>query len=64
MFPGAGEELELELIQPHMAQKPVLQGEVGRAASPPLHGKCAASRLLDSQLWKLEAARRGRRTTS
>ena len=24
-------ELELELIQPHMAQKPVLQGEVGCA---------------------------------
>ena len=24
-------ELELELIQPHMAQKPVLRGEVGRA---------------------------------
>ena len=23
------EELELELIQPHMAQKPVLRGEVG-----------------------------------
>jgi len=22
-------ELELELIQPHMAQKPVLRGEVG-----------------------------------
>ena len=25
------EELELELIQPHMAQKPVLRGEVGCA---------------------------------
>ena len=24
-------ELELELIQPHMAQKPVLRGEVGCA---------------------------------
>ena len=24
-------ELELELIQPHMAQKPVLRGEVGRS---------------------------------
>ena len=26
-------ELELELIQPHMAQKPVLRGEVGCAPS-------------------------------
>ena len=26
-----GAELELELIQPHMAQKPVLRGEVGCA---------------------------------
>jgi len=26
---GAAEELELELIQPHMAQKPMLRGEVG-----------------------------------
>ena len=29
-FPNAGGELELELIQSHMAQKPVLRGEVGR----------------------------------
>ena len=30
-FDGAAsvDELELELIQPHMAQKPVLRGEVG-----------------------------------
>ena len=44
-------ELELELIQPHMAQKPVLRGEVGCACvarevsveSPgPLNGKSLA----------------------
>ena len=29
--PGRVWELELELIQPHMAQKPVLRGEVGCA---------------------------------
>ena len=28
---SAGKELELELIQSHMAQKPVLKGEVGCA---------------------------------
>ena len=29
--PVHGGKLELELIQPHMAQKPVLRGEVGCA---------------------------------
>ena len=29
---GENIELELELIQPHMAQKPVLRGEVGARA--------------------------------
>ena len=30
--PGPWAELELEIIQPHMAQQPVLRGEVGACA--------------------------------
>jgi len=39
-----------------------LAGDLGRKEKKSYLGDLA--RLLDSQLWKLEAARRGRRTTS
>jgi len=42
MHLGHWSELELELIQPHMAQKPVLRGEVGCA--------CVARGVLELEL--------------
>jgi len=46
-------ELELELIQPHMAQKPVLRGEVGNHASS---SKTETKTGKDSRLHRHEKA--------
>jgi len=45
------EALELELIQPHMAQKPVLRGEVGCACVAREVSACATQCKVLRRLW-------------